>query len=106
VTRDRNSQSVQFVEPNPVYCPGLAVGQYDCPADKLVPSLIELGKDHGRVCLSSGHGAAPLGLEQRKSTGRSHIKALSKPEGATPNRCRMGPGIANIGGSGGKILNL
>jgi hypothetical protein len=45
---DRNPEAVQFIKPNLVHCPSLAVRQDDGFANKLGLSLLEFGKDRGR----------------------------------------------------------
>jgi hypothetical protein len=74
VTLERNSQTVQFVKPNPVYGPGLAVSQNNGFPDKLGLRLIEFGKNGGRSCVGCSHGVGLARLGSEASPG-SHMNA-------------------------------
>jgi hypothetical protein len=55
------AQAVEFVEPNLVHRPGLAVGQDDGLADKLSLSPIEFDKDCGCTRFGDWHGLIRFG---------------------------------------------
>lgn len=71
VTSDANSQAVEFIKPNPVYCPGLSISQDDSFANELSLGLVERGKDGGRSGFGGRHGVSRNKLD---SSG-SHMKA-------------------------------
>jgi hypothetical protein len=45
MARDRNSETVKLVKPNPLHGPSLSIGKDDGLADKLRPGNIERAKD-------------------------------------------------------------
>jgi hypothetical protein len=63
VTSDRNSQSMEFIEPNFLYSTGLSVGQDDGSANKLGSSFIEFGEDGARSRFGSWHDVARIGCK-------------------------------------------
>jgi hypothetical protein len=68
VTSDRNSQAVEFIKPNLVYCPGLSISQDDSFANKLGLSLIERRKDGGRLGFGAWHGVSWVESSPRPGT--------------------------------------
>lgn len=54
---------MEFIEPNAVNRPGLAVGQNDCFANKLTLSLIEFGKDRARSFFGNRHSMTRSGSD-------------------------------------------
>src|SRR5665213_2177236 len=65
---DRDSQSVQFVEPGLPHRPGLAAGENDRFADQLGARLFERTEDRRGAKLHGWHGWLPSG---RREHGRS-----------------------------------
>ena len=63
MTSDRNSQSMEFIEPNFLYSTGLSVGQDDGSANKLGSSFIEFGEDGARSRFGSWHDVARIGCK-------------------------------------------
>ena len=59
---DRNSEAVQFVEPNALDRPGLPIGEDSGLVDKIGLGLLELTEDFGRADLYRWHGCAGAGL--------------------------------------------
>jgi len=53
---DRDSQAVQFVKPNGLHRPGLAVGKDDRLADKLGLDFLERAENRRRAELQNWHG--------------------------------------------------
>jgi hypothetical protein len=70
---DRNSQAVEFVEPNTFHRAGLAVGQDDRLAYKLGLSPIEFDKDCGCARFGSWHGMAWLGLDGARGVANDQL---------------------------------
>jgi hypothetical protein len=58
VTLDGKSQTMKFIEPEPVYCPSLSVSENDGFANKLGLSPVKFGKDHARAHFTGWHFAA------------------------------------------------
>jgi hypothetical protein len=56
VSSDRDSQTVQFIEPDVLHRPGFAVGENHGLADKFSLRLLEHVEDRGHSELHRGHG--------------------------------------------------
>jgi hypothetical protein len=53
---NRNSQSVEFVEPDIIDCTGLPIGEDHGLSDQVGLRLLQSGEDRGRAVLESGQG--------------------------------------------------
>jgi hypothetical protein len=67
MTFDGNSQTMELVEPNIFYRPGLSISQDNGFADKLDLRLFKFGKDSGRASFGGWHGwfekqVVPIGI--------------------------------------------